>query len=67
MSTEKLKMYLEKVRDNTLNRDGSLYHSFFCVVMSHGNEVRLHLFTNDFINMNSFKNKHTKKGIQLYI
>ncbi|XP_052075978.1 uncharacterized protein LOC127714072 [Mytilus californianus] len=41
MTTEELRTCLENVRHNYLSRDSSKYYCFICVIMSHGNEVKL--------------------------
>lgn len=39
MTREELKQYLEDIKNNSLKKDSHKYHSFYCVIMSHGNET----------------------------
>ncbi|CAG2215809.1 unnamed protein product [Mytilus edulis] len=39
MTIDELKQYLEEIRNNRLKKDSHKYHSFYCVIMSHGNET----------------------------
>ncbi|XP_063399373.1 caspase-3-like [Mytilus trossulus] len=39
MDIDELKQYLEDIKNNSLKKDSNKYHSFYCVIMSHGNET----------------------------
>lgn len=56
MNIDELKQYLEDLKNDSLKKDSHKYHSFYCVFMSHGNEVSFTKLQTDGKHFYTFRN-----------